>query len=398
MKKKDRTRTESTTTRVLKWLAFFCLGIIAAYLVIVAALLYSVYYGPDQSSTSNQVTQTENSEEAESEVTFDVSSWSNEELAAQMLIIMAPSNDTAGFYILAHYGVGAITLSGGKPVPETPRELAAAQAEVARGIPMLVCSDEEGGEVAHLADLVGALPAPADIIELEYDEITAMTRAHGEKLAAIGVHAVLAPTLDLAEPDTYMTRLGRSFGADPAEVTDYGRAWIEGMHEAGLAVTLKHWPGIGSAPDTHAYSNAVHALDVMEQRDMVPFDTLIGEGAEMVMLGHVMVPGLTEPDTAVSLSPAAYAYLREHSGPDLIIMTDCLSMAGAIKGQNLSIAQAAVRSIAAGADLVMAGAMDTADVIDELSSAIDTGIIDRSQAELSVQKLLRLKASKGLIE
>jgi beta-N-acetylhexosaminidase len=169
------------------------------------------------------------------------------------------------------------------------------------------------------------------------------------------------------------------------------------MRDAGLMVTLKHWPGIGSAPDTHDGVATVGTLEMLEKADLIPFDALIDDGAEIVMLGHVIVPGLCESQTPATLSPNAYAYLREKGGADLVTLTDCISMIGATPGLELSAGVLAALSFGAGADWVMVGALETDLAQAAIAMAISESDNARERAEASVQRILKLKARIGLL-
>ncbi|MCL2492196.1 MAG: hypothetical protein FWE87_05560, partial [Coriobacteriia bacterium] len=278
----------STTTVVLRVLTSTVIAIIATYIILVAILLISVRNDlalPGERFLS-QIAPGEVEEEVEEEVdVFDLDSWSTEELVAQILFVMTPSDDTVGFYILARQGIGSIVLSGGNPADDMAEELEYAQHQAPRGIRMLVSSDEEGGEVAYLSKLIsGPLPSPPEIATWSSDQIRDATRAYGEKLANLGSHLVLAPALDLTVPGAHMAELDRTFSGDPTKVSEVGIAWMNGMHDAGMSVVLKHWPGIGSAPDTHNTATTIAPLETLEQADLLPFDILIDEGAEMVMV------------------------------------------------------------------------------------------------------------------
>ena len=94
----------------------------------------------------------------------------------------------------------------------------------------------------------------------------------------------------------------RAFSEDPAVVAEFTRAYIRGMHGAGMAATLKHFPGHGSVlEDTH-FDHAVDPRSFEEIRalDLVPFIAGIEAKADAVMMAHVKYP-------AVSPEPAGYS-------------------------------------------------------------------------------------------
>ena len=132
-------------------------------------------------------------------------------------------------------------------------------------------------------------------------------RAIGVEARAMGVNVVYAPVWTWPrEPAN--TALGvRSFGDDPAAVGRHGAAMVRGLQGAGVAATLKHFPGLGEVvEDTH------HGLGVVEGRredlethELVPFRAAIAAGARVAMSAHVAVPALTgDPTLPATLSRA----------------------------------------------------------------------------------------------
>src|SRR5690606_26888055 len=94
----------------------------------------------------------------------------------------------------------------------------------------------------------------------------------------------------------------RAFSEDPQVVAGFTRAYVRGMHAAGMAATLKHFPGHGSVlEDTH-FDDAIdrRPLDEIRALDLVPFVAGIEAGADAVMMAHVVYP-------EVAPEPAGYS-------------------------------------------------------------------------------------------
>src|SRR4029450_7981362 len=73
---------------------------------------------------------------------------------------------------------------------------------------------------------------------------------------------------------------------------------------AGMAATIKHFPGHGSVlEDTH-FDRATdpRTLDVLRANDLMPFADAIGAGAEAIMMAHVAYP-------CVDKNPAGYSHV-----------------------------------------------------------------------------------------
>ena len=217
---------------------------------------------------------------------------------------------------------------------EQVTELAAAIREAAPR-PQLLCVDQEGGRVQRFVDGFSKLPAlapfgplhdrdPAAALRLAFDHAWLMA----SEIRAIGIDLSFAPVVDLGRGNLAIG--DRAFHADPQVVAAFTRAYVQGMHAAGMAATLKHFPGHGSVlEDTH-FDEAIdpRPMDVLEREDLVPFAAGIEAGAEAVMLAHVTYP-------AIAPEPAGYSpfwlkdVLRERMGFRGVAFSDDIGMAAA---------------------------------------------------------------------
>ncbi|HZV23871.1 MAG TPA: beta-N-acetylhexosaminidase, partial [Luteimonas sp.] len=144
--------------------------------------------------------------------------------------------------------------------------------------PQLVCVDQEGGRVQRFRDGYTALPSldgfgrmygadPVAALELAQEHAWLMA----SEIRASGVDLSFAPVVDLGRGNRAIG--DRAFSADPQVVAEFTRAYVRGMHAAGMGATLKHFPGHGSVlEDTH-FDEAVdnRSLDEMRKLDLVPF-------------------------------------------------------------------------------------------------------------------------------
>jgi len=381
--------------RIVRWFLIVVAILLLVYGTIFGMLLL-LGYQPDTFERFAQIFASQPEEEGPPP--RDLSEWTDEELAAQMLIVMSPSYDPVGLYMLARIGVGGILLSSDEPYDNIAAVIKEVQGQTPRNIRMFIASDEEGGELERMQRKIGELPSAKTMGTWKPERIRDATFEYGRELHDLGINLVAAPVADLAVPGTYMTEHGRTFSDDPQTVADCVVAWSDGMRAAGIAVMPKHWPGIGSARDTHLVVTTVPSREALEKAEMVPFIAALESGAEMIMVGHVVASDLTEPNTPASISPSAMAYLREKAGEDVIIVVDEVGMEGAnTTGMPRPIDEAVIQSAIAGADLVMIGALVTEDSIASLTKAIADGRFDRMQAEDSVRRILRLKEQMGLM-
>ena len=250
-------------------------------------------------------------------------------------------------------GVGGLFLSepNVKSQAQVTALVAGLRARAAR--PLLVSTDEESGRVAVTREIVGAGPSPRRLArERTPAQVRAYARGIGTRLKAVGVDLDLAPLLDLDASAPRGIIGDRSFSADPAIAATYGLAFAAGLTDAGVSPTVKHFPGQGrSTVDTHRDGDVVRAtVEQLRATDLAPFQAAIDAGAPVVMLNHLGYSAL-DPELPASLSPRAYALLRE-MGFQGVAMTDSVGM-GAVN-LRFDFPQAAVAAVGAGVDAVLA--------------------------------------------
>ncbi len=236
---------------------------------------------------------------------------------------------------------------------------------------LLIAVDQEGGPVQRFRAGFTRLPALARIGEA-YDrdpgEAVRLAEEHAwvmaSELRACGVDFSFAPVVDLARGNAAIGM--RAFHADPAVVAELAAAYVRGMHLAGMAAVLKHFPGHGSvAADTHkAVSIDPRTLDQIRRDDLRPFAECIAARVEAVMMAHVVYPAVDE-------RPAGYSrtwtvdMLRGELGFAGAAISDDISMAAA--GAAGGVAERVHGHLDAGCDLVLACFPD---VVDEAIAAV----------------------------
>ena len=248
--------------------------------------------------------------------------------------------------------------------------------------PQLICVDQEGGRVQRFRDGYVVLP-PLEGFGTQFakDPTAALALAEehawlmASEIRATGVDLSFAPVVDLGRGNRAIGN--RAFHADPAIVAEFTRAYVRGMHAAGMAATLKHFPGHGSVlEDTH-FDDAIdpRPLDVLRQEDLVPFVAGIDAGAEAVMMAHVKYP-------AVAPEPAGYApvwmndILRGEMGFRGVIFSDDIGMAAAESAGGVAARIGA--HLDAGCDVVLvcppALVADSLAAMDGRPVAVETGL------------------------
>lgn len=274
------------------------------------------------------------------------------------------------------------------------------QVASASKLPLMVTIDEEGGRVSRVADILGPDPsarktAPTMTVEQTYQ----MALERGRGLKDLGITVNYAPDVDVSsQPDDSVIG-DRSYSDDPQTVVAYAGAYAQGMRDAGIFPVIKHFPGHGSASgDSHRGEVTTPPLQDLIASDLIPFRELSGTGVG-VMMGHLEVPGLTEPGTPASISPAAVALLRDgvgygaapFTGP---VFTDDLSGMQAITGR-YDIADAVQAALVAGVDQALwLTTDDVPRVLDHLEQAVASGELPQTRVD---QAVVTVAAAKGAV-
>ncbi len=296
-------------------------------------------------------------------------------LEALSLRVLLPSFDgtkvSSDVLTLLEEGLGGLCLFGSNTA-DGPDAVAAYAADV-RSISSgaVIAVDEEGGDVTRLhvpegSPVLGPLAlGAADDLELT----GAVGRAIGLELAGVGINLDFGPVADVNSNEDNPVIGTRSFGSSASEAAAHVAAWTRGLQSAGVAACAKHFPGHGdTAEDSHL---ALPVLNVdrstLTRRELVPFVAAIEAGTAAVMTSHVVVPAL-DPALPATLSAPILELLRDRLGFRGVIVSDALDMAGAsaVRG----IPEAAVLSIAAGADLLCIGAGNSVEQVRSIQAAL----------------------------
>ncbi|MDE3230398.1 MAG: glycoside hydrolase family 3 C-terminal domain-containing protein [Chloroflexota bacterium] len=221
--------------------------------------------------------------------------------------------------------------------------------------PLLIATDQEYGKISTLGPALTTFPGQMALGATGSASLTSsVAEAAGRELLALGVTMNLAPSADVYTNPANRVIAGRAFDDHPARVAALTAAAVSGYRAAGIAATLKHFPGHGdTATDSHlALPTLPHDRERLEGVELVPFRAGVAAGADALMLAHLALPAVA-PDEGLpaSLSPTIVRLAREELGFAGVIITDCLEM-GAI-ADGVGAARGAVLALRAGADIVL---------------------------------------------
>ena len=264
------------------------------------------------------------------------------------------------------------------------------------GLPAFLSVDEEGGTVARVASTgrfdvtdvgdMAKIGASGDVQQAKQAGETI-----GSYLSELGFNLDFAPDADvLTNPDNTVVKK-RSFGSDPRVVSDMSLAVAQGLAQHQVYSVYKHFPGHGAtAGDTHqGYAYTDKTLDELKQSELIPFENAIQNNAAFIMAAHISAPRVTGDDTPASLSKTMITdILRGQMGYDGIVVTDAMNM-GAVTEQYTS-AQAAVKALQAGADLVLMPE-DFQEAYQGVLDAVKDGTLTEQRINESVTRIVTVK-------
>ncbi len=263
--------------------------------------------------------------------------------------------------------------------------------------PLLIAADFEWGAEFRVG---GAVPYPTAMAVGATGDVEAaewMGRASGRDARALGVHWIFAPVADVNNNPRNPVINVRSFGESPDQVGRLAAAFVAGAQAAGAMATAKHFPGHGdTGVDSHI---SMPVLRVDSQRlqsvELAPFRDTIEAGVSSVMTAHLSVPAITaDEQLPATLSHAVLTdLLRNQLDFDGLIVTDAMEMGGIT--ERWWSGQAAVRALAAGADVVLLPPFPDA-VRSAIVRGVRSGELPAARLEEAVRRVLQAKARLGL--
>ena len=336
--------------------------------------------------------------------------WSLEEKVGQLMMVgvdaQAPkqsSNEAVDTHHVGNIFIAGRTTAGSQA---TQKVISSFTSKVGPGTthatPMLVATDQEGGEVQVLAGSgFSDIPSALDQSAQPRDQLVASARTWGKELADVGVNMNLAPVADLVDiarpaSNEPIGRWGREYGHDAATVSSQAGAFAEGMQASKVIPTYKHFPGLGRVKDNTDTSAGVVDSTTTRSADTavsVVFGAAIAAGAPVIMVSSATYSLIDPSAPAVFSSTIVTDMLRREMGFSGVVITDDVS--AAVQVQDVSAGDRAVRAIRAGCDLVLASADPTvaADMVKALISTARSDPAFAARVDESATRVLNLKKS-----
>ncbi len=266
-------------------------------------------------------------------------------------------------------------------------------------VPLLVAADFERGASMRVN---GTAPWPYNMAFTAAKDLDAVHYQGAEtarEARAMGVNWLFAPVADVNNnPDNPIINI-RSYGENPAEVSSFVQAYIQGAHSDNhnlVLVTTKHFPGHGdTAQDSHLGLARLEAdRKRIETVELEPFRASVAAGVDAIMTAHMAVPAL-EPENipATVSSKILTGVLRQQLNFQGIIVTDAMDMQGL--ASLFETGESAVRALEAGSDVLLMP-RKAEDAINGVLAAVESGRLTRARIDESVAKVLAAKARLNL--
>ncbi|HEX6818050.1 MAG TPA: glycoside hydrolase family 3 N-terminal domain-containing protein [Ktedonobacterales bacterium] len=275
--------------------------------------------------------------------------------------------------------------------------------------PLLIATDEEGGEVDRLSFYYGPTPSPQQLAASgDPQQVYAQAHTDAQRMRSVGFNVDFAPLADVYQNGGIDQ--SRTFGTTPQAVTTYAGAFLDGLQQNGVAGTLKHWPGIGAASGNPDYTlpTVSHSRAELNAVDFASFKALLAHQPDMIMVTHVIVPAY-DSSAPASLSPTMVGQvLRGQLGYQGIVVTDAMDAQGLIQYMQQQgyadpaqgIAEACVRAFLAGDDLIEAPIEQDrlAAVVAAMTQAVQSGRIPQSRLREALHRIIKLKVQLGILK
>ena len=331
-----------------------------------------------------------------------LSKMSVRQKVAQLFIVELsrdPSPATRAFQdsLVGYYGLGNVILMEGSIKHFLAR---LDELNSLAQVPIMVAVDGEWGAAMRFPEYL-PYPRQAQLSRIEKDGeklMYKMGRNVGRELKDVNVLVNYAPVADVSK---YYTRSGalRTLSDDPRQVSEWTTAYMKGMQDEGIYACGKHYPGHGgTTADSHFELPVIlNSKAYMDTVDLCPFQNLIDNGVEMIMLAHISVPEIDPSGIPMSISPILINdVLKGEQGFKGVVITDAIVMAG-LTNENRTPVEAALAVYKAGSDMLLMPD-EPVKCIEALTRAVESGELPMEELDNKVRKVLMLKARAGYLE
>lgn len=325
-----------------------------------------------------------------------IATMSLDERAGQLIMapMFAGGNPADLSALISTRHVGSVVLIGnwnnGTAAAKTAADTL--QSYAPSGNQLIVSTDQEGGQVQHLKGSgFDTMPSAVAQGQMSADTLRSSAKTWGGQLKQAGINVDLAPVLGTVQvkrsSNAPIGALNRDFGLDSNGNAQHGIAFVEGMRDAGVGATVKHYPGLGAVTGNTDFTTEgiLDTTTTLDDEEIGAFNTTIKQAKPaMVMMSLATYQRIDSSAPAAFSSKIIDGTLRGSVGYDGVVISDSLS-AAAVSG--IATKDLGVRLVDAGGDLACIG--DTSYV-----TPILDGIIARAQSDPAFAKKVTASATR----
>ena len=261
-------------------------------------------------------------------------------------------------------------------------------------LPLFIAIDQEGGRVNRMPKEIENLPSASQISEKgEIELVEKSAEITGKILKDSGYNLNFAPVLDIKRFNDTHPIGDRCYGEDKEKVAIYGVTVMKKLQEQGIISVIKHFPGHGATKqDSHHFLPIIkNKMKNIENEDMYPFELAIKNGAEAILVGHLLIKNVTGIYPASLSRKFITKYLRKKYKYNGLIITDDLKMRAIkfIYGPDIAVRKA----FEAGNDVIVFrfSKEEEKRVIDRIVHLVEKGKIKEGRINRSVRRIIKTK-------
>lgn len=259
-------------------------------------------------------------------------------------------------------------------------------------IPLFLTVDQEGGRVTRLPGLLN-LPANSQLANLDEEIAFEYGQILGEQLLSFGLNVNYAPVLDVLLNDKNEAIGDRAFSSDVDKVALLGSQLMKGLQKESIIPAIKHFPGHGNVKEDSHETLPINNDDyeTLLTKDLFPLKNAIDEGADLVMVGHLLYTELDDEYPSSLSKTIISEILRGKLEFNGVVIIDDLTM-DAIRN-DYSLEEAVLLYLEAGGDLILTteGVDAVSKIVQTIKKAIEEGQITEERIDESVERILALK-------
>ncbi len=288
-----------------------------------------------------------------------ISNMTIEQKVGQLFIVAFPSSDVNKILpLIKKYQIGGCYISDDnaktfKEAKNLSQKLQDISLSYNENLPLLLGVDQEGSWSVLSKDSITG-PGNLALGSANDTKLTKdMYTLFASEMSSVGYNCILGPSCDINLNINNQIIGTRAFGETSTLVSSHVKASVEGINENGCISTAKHFPGHGDTEgDSHReIPIVIKSRDELYKNELLPFQTAINSGVDMIMTSHILYPAIDKKYPATLSYKILTTLLKKKMGFKGLIITDSMNM-GAIR-KTYSIQEASVLALKAGADFIM---------------------------------------------